>query len=293
MASYRRHDAAPGGPLPIPALLAVGAALALDEPSFYAREAVAVAGWPTGLLSNTVAEVRTPLHRSESILFRSTMAGVGGQVLVSPAFASVGPRLSFAPIDVFDVNLKAARAWYYGNAFGALPYDAVGDRLGRQRSARGDEGFPTAAWVFTVEPTLKLKLGPIIAFDAWTLDHLRIARPDGVDSPYLYEPYRDLVVAWQDWSVEQQAAVVWEALPGGDRPLLRVGATVKDTRTLVSRDHRTNLGPLLMVRPGTAPAVPTLVGMALWYLRDADRVGPVPFLAAQARWEVERPLGGD
>ena len=96
-------------------LALLGAALAADSPSIYGRQALAVAGWPTGLLSNTIVEVRTPLHRSESVLFQTTSAGLGAQVLATPAFVSVGPRLSLAPIEVFDVNFKAAHGWYFGN----------------------------------------------------------------------------------------------------------------------------------------------------------------------------------
>lgn len=39
------------------------------------------------------------------------------------------------------------------------------------------------------------------------------------------------------------------------------------------------------------PAVPTVVGMALWYVKDNDYAGAVPFLALQVRWDLEKPLG--
>lgn len=270
--------------------LLLTAALAADGPTLHVFEGAATAGWPSGLLSNTIVELDTPLYRSNSVVFRDTSAGLGVQVLATPAFFSVGPRLSLAPIDVFDVNLKWAKVWHFGNNFSTLPFDVVGGKLESERNARGDEAVATTSWVATVEPTAKIKLGPIIAFDAWTIDRLHLERPEGVDSPYVYEPYRDLVIAWDDWAFEHQAALLWEVADGVDGPMFRPGLTVRDTWTVQSGDHRTNLGPILLARPGRHPAVPTLVGMAIWYLRDADRVGPIPYMAAQARWELRAPL---
>ena len=273
-------------------LALLGAALAADSPSIYGRQALAVAGWPTGLLSNTIVEVRTPLHRSESVLFQTTSAGLGAQVLATPAFVSVGPRLSLAPIEVFDVNFKAAHGWYFGNGLGTLPLDELTGTLDAQRDLRHDEGVTTEMWAFTVEPTLKAKVWRIVGFDAWTIDRLIFDRPAGIDSPYVYEPFRDLVISWTDTSFEHQAGLLYEALPGGDKPSLRLGPTFRHRFTLESKDDSKTLGLLVAARPGVKPAVPTLVGMALWYLADNDRVGLMPFLAAQVRWELEHPFGG-
>jgi len=271
-------------------LLFVCHALAADVPSLWAREGLAVAGWPTGALSNTIAELRTPLHRSESAVFQATYAGIGAQVLASPAFVAVGPRVSFAPLDVFDVNLKVARGWYFGGGLGLMPFDGLEGTLGTARDARADEGFASQMWVFSAEPTLKAKVWKLVVFDAWTFDYLRLDRPTGVTAPYSYEPYRDLVIAFDEVSFEQQAGLLFEALPGGDKPSLRFGPTYRDRWTLNSKDRSATLGVLVAARPGGKPVVPTLVGMALWYVVDNDRLGPAPMLAAQARWEIDRPL---
>lgn len=271
--------------------LLLGVALAAEGPSVWVRQSLAVAGWPSGALSNTIAEARVPLHRSESVLFQSTYAGLGAQVMVSPAFVTVGPRLSLAPVDVFDLNLKAAHGWYFGNGLGLMPFDTLGGTLESDRDARRDEAIGSRMWVFSAEPTLKAKLGPLVAFDAWTVDVLRIERPAGVDAPYTYEPYRDLVVAWDDVALEHHAGLLYEVLPGGERPMLRLGPTFRDRFTTTSKDRSAALGLLVAAKPAPHPAVPTLVGFATWYILDEDREGPIPFLAAQARWELDLPLG--
>lgn len=276
------------------ALLATTSALAADGPSLWFRQGVGLAGWPTGLLSTTQAEARLPLYRSESIVFKQTFAGAGAFVQASPAFVVVGPRVTLAPIDVFDLTLEGGYGGYFGNGLGAMPMNAPGASAESIRRDRADlgEGVATQLLVGTAKPTLKAKAWKILLFDAWTVDALSFTQPVGVTAPHTYEPLRDLVVSWQDIAFEHQAGVLFEALPGGDKPSLRIGATYRDRWAHVSGDRNAGLGALVSAKPGTKPAVPTLVGMALWYVMDADYGGsPIPYLAAQARWELEKPLG--
>ena len=272
------------------AILATPTVTAADVPAFWGRESIGVAGWPTGLLSTTIAELRVPLHRSESIVFQNTSAGLGAQVMVAPAFVIVGPRLSFAPIDVFDVNLKAARGWFFGNGLGLMPFDTLTGTLSQTRADREDDGFGSQMWLLGIEPTLKAKVWKLVIFDSWTIDYLDIDRPTGITEAYTYEPLSDLVIAYEEVTFEQQAGVLFEAMPGGDKPSLRFGPTYRDRWTLNSKDRSAAVGVLVAAKPGVKPAVPTLVGLALWYVIDNDRVGPIPFLAAQVRWELEVPL---
>lgn len=280
----------------IPLLLAAliqltPSASAADGPSLYFRESLGASAFPTGALSNTRLELRTPLHRSKSKLFQATYLGGGAGLLVSPAFVGFGPRLSVAPLDIFELNLSAARVYYIDDGLGLMPFDQPVGRTGDQRDAREDEGFGSAAWVATAEPTLKLKLGPIIAFDAWTLDVLHIERPADVTAPYTYEPLRGLVVAFDDYTVDQQAGLLYDALPA-DGPTLRFGLIARDRFAVVSGDRTTSAGLLVTGRPGVKPAIPTLVAMAQLYLHDPDRaVLSPPSVALAARWEVDAPLG--
>lgn len=245
--------------------------------TLHTEESVAVAGWPTGLLATTTAEVRTPLHRSDSIVFQDTSAGLGAMVLMSPVFVGVGPKLALAPIDVFDVNLKLQRwqYWKSGSGLGGVPA-----LHGMLESEREVVRLDTGVWVATAEPTLKLKVGPIIAVDAWTLDWFHVEQPGG--NSLLYEPFRDLVVAPDDWLVEQMGILLYEVR--GDPAGIRLGLTVVDRRSLVAGDLSTRVGLIAAVRPADTPAWPTFVGLANLYVVDQDRVGGVPYLALQAQW---------
>ncbi len=274
-------------------LLAVASVLAADEPSLWTREAVGLAGWPTGILADARIQARTPLHRSDSMLFRNTYAGAGARLLASPAFVDVGPRISLAPVDVFDLEIQASRAWYLPLKWSLMPFDEIRGKTMEARYERPDDAFGAGAWVVSATPTVKLKVGHVVAFDSLAASWIRFEQPDDIDSKWVYEPYRDQLLAWEDVAFEHQAALAWEFLPGGERPLLWTGATFRQRFALESPDRSWVVGPMVVFRASRSPWVPQIIGQCLFYLEDADRVGDVPNLQALAAWVSDRPFGGD
>jgi hypothetical protein len=271
----------------LPMLLAT--AHAADVPSYYVRQSLGFAGWPTGAISETRVQIRTPLYRSESMVFKDTYAGVGLRLDASPAFANPGVQISLAPIDIFDIDLSATFLGYLPGPFGLLPYDGLASKLGSVRDER-DDHTPAVGFSLDANPTLKMKVGPIIGLDAVAVSYIHLEQPDGVDAPYVYEPLRDMVIAWNEVYLEHQPALLYEVLPGGEKPLLYVGASWRQRYAFVSGDRSGLLGALVVVRPGTKPIIPTIMGFAAFYLIDQDRVGGAPFLGVQANWVVEPPL---
>jgi len=272
-------------------LLLAPFAFALDAPSWWFRESVGGSLFPDGALVDTRVQYRVPLHRAEGRLFHDTYAGAGLRVAFTPVNAEVGPRLSISPIDMFDLEVQASYLGYYSwGGKGLLPYSVTDGKESATRSSREDEGFMASGLVASATPTLKAKAGPIVIFDACTFTFLHLENPLGVSAPYVYEPNRDLIVAWDDVLVENQGGLLYEVLPGGTRPLLRVGATVRERLALSSGDESLTVGGLVSFKPGTTPAVPTINVVALAYVIDADRVGTTPNLQASATWVVERKV---
>jgi hypothetical protein len=262
--------------------------LAFDQPVWWLKQSVGGGAFPTGVMSETVAQLRAPLYRSSSIVFRDTYAGAGARAIVTPVFADAGAIVSLAPIDVFDVDLAAGWVGYYGwGGNGLLPYEETAHKLDAERNARAGEDLSTGALYASAVPTLKAKVGPIVAFDSWNVSLLSLDRAS--DAPFVYEPCRDLVVAWRDVATEHQAGLLAEILPGKDRPLLMVGGTWRDRIVHVSGDRSAVVGGLLVVRPGTKPVVPQILVQGLAYVIDADRVGREPNVQAQLSWTLERP----
>lgn len=263
--------------------------------TLWMRQAVATAGWPAGLISDTRAQVRLPLYRKPgSLLFNDTYAGLGMRLALTPAFVDVGPRLSLAPIDAFDVDVQGGWQGVWSGSSGMLPYEGLAPstdsaRAARQATAEG-RARPSHLAYLSVAPTFKLKLGPVVAFSAWNVSFLRASQPDDVQAPYYYEAFRDLVVAWKDTTIEHQAALLYEVFDGESGPLLMVGATYRDRRALKSGDHSTNAGLLVVTRPFEGPAWPKFVVQVLPYLKSRDRVGGMPTVAVLAAWSGETDL---
>lgn len=252
------------------------------------RTAIGFGGWPSGAIADTRLQYRAPLHRSRSILFRETYAGIGGRLALTPTYADVGPRLSLAPIDIFDVDLQASFVGYWPTRYGPLPFDELRGTLEADRGARSDQAFSTWALALTVAPTLKLKAGPLVAIDTWTITRWQIARPADVDAPWMYEPYTDLLLSFADTTVEHQAMLLLTAVPGDDGGArLWLGPTYRDRRALSSGDRSAVLGGVAWFRLGKAGWLPQGVVQVLPYLVDGDRVGGAPNAQAQLYWVID------
>ena len=203
----------------------------------------------------------------------------------------IGPRITLAPIDVFDVTFSASALYYWPSSSGLLPYDSI-DESTRDRDRgdrhRTDATRAVASTAFTLQaaPTLKAQVGPVIAADAWTFTRFTVTRPDSVTAPYVYEAYWDRLIEWNDTIVEHQA-VIFVVLADGSKPSGRtfwVGPTLRQRWALSSGDRSTGLGAMALFRPSKKPFVPQLVGLVIPYIDDDDRVGGVPFLALSAVW---------
>jgi hypothetical protein len=260
-----------------------------DTAHLWARQAVAVALFPQGAISDTRVQYRVPLHRSESELFQDTFAGVGARVAATPAFTAVGPRITLAPIAVLDLDLQASWIGYYGQGTGLLPFSVTEGKLDGERGDRAAESVTGGAFQLSAAPTLKGKLGPVIAFYATQLAYTTLTPGQEAAEPFVYEPFTDLVVAWKDVTFDQQGAVVLEVVPDVDGPFLWVGATARDRQAFESGDRSTAAGFLVRGRPGRG-AWPTLLNQTLFYVQDADRVGLAPSVALLAEWKFTQVL---
>ncbi len=264
-------------------------AQALDDPGVYVRQQVGFGGWPTGLMSDTRVQYRAPLKRKEgSLMLNDTYAGAGVMARVTPAFSEVGPRLSWSPVDIFDIDLQASRVQYYSPTYGLMGFEQARGKLDADRAARAEagEGVTSGGWSVTAAPTVKLKVGPIIAFDAWTVQYITLDQ--AADEPFTYDPWRDAVIGWQDLTFDHEAAVLYTAIDsdsGG--PTFWVGAWVRDRWSVEGPDRSTTIGPAIITHPGRGPAVPTLLARAMFYVIDADRVGVIPNAQMAAIWSFD------
>jgi hypothetical protein len=262
-----------------------------DRGHLWVRQSAAIAGWPTGALSDSRAQLRTPLHRSESVLFQDTVAGIGARARISPAFSEAGVHATIAPIAIFDVNLFVGGITYWDGGFAPLPTSERGGTLPDSRAARAGENVATRGMVVSAQPTLKAKVGRVIVFDSWTIRQQRLS-PTSAETaqPWVYEPFSDLVLAWEDTTFEHQPGVLVDIVPDEGGAWLRVGGTMRDRWSLETGDRSAAAGALVATKPGASKAVPTIAAMGLAYVIDDERVGATPYVGLQAAWSFTRGL---
>ena len=260
-------------------------------PWLWVKPSVAVAYGPLGLISDTKIQIRGPLFRSHSMVFQATYAGVGARVAITPAFVDVGPRFSLAPIDMLDVDVQLAWIGTWKGSSGLIPYDRLDGTLDAQRETRKGESVAGQSVYASVNPTFKIKLGPVIGFTSADFAFVRVFKPEGETSPFVYDAYRDMVIAWDDVVLTSWTGLLAEILDGGDkRPLLRTGALLRHRQAFGSKDITTALGGAVIVKPGPKPGWPTITFAVLGYLRDVDRALKAPNIQLQLAWEIVKPL---
>ncbi len=258
----------------------------------WVKQRVAFAVFPSGLISDTRIQLRTAGLRTDSIVFQNTHFGAGARVAVTPAFVDVGGHFTLAPIDVFDMDLRVGVVGTFKGAASIIPFAKITDgTLDPHRKARKDEWASGLAVYASAAPTLKVKLGPMIIFDAWTLRAIHQRRPEGETRPFRYDAFQDLVVAWDDVTIQQQVGVLGEILDGKKTAVtLRLGGLLKDTLAARSKDRSTSVGFFGTFKPGRKAGWPTIAAMVLGYLTDNDRKLGAPNVTVLAQWDLVTPL---
>lgn len=264
-------------------------------PYLWLYQSIGGGAFNSGLMSKSRIQLRTPALRNESVLFQSTFAGAGFELGLTPAFVQFGPRFMFRPVEILDVDAHLAWTYVWKSSAGLLPFDDLTGTYEADREAIRDQALPGHRFEASISPTLKLKVGPVIGL--WNVEWAFIhhMKPAGATSRYVYEPRRDLVVAWDDVAVSNLAAILIEILDGtgpegGPAPTLRVGPVMRDKQTVVSRDISTVLGGAVSLRPGPKPGWPDVFLAVMGYLRDNDRALREPQIQIQLSWQLEKSL---
>lgn len=259
----------------------------------YIRGRVGATAFPLGVMGEGIFVPQTALHRADSLVFKRTYVGGGGYVRVTPAFLEAGPRFSISPIDVFEFHAMGIATFHWPSTNGRVPFDTVANKTYNDRQVHPYESIGNVATLgVRLNPVLKLKFGPVIAVYGATINYHHMLVEDSVaQDQLLYDAGLDLLLHPQDWTFEQQAAVLAEVLDGvKTKARLRLGATVRQRLSIGTADETLNLGFIGTFKTGRAPTSPEFLALVLPYLRDTDRVLGPPWIFLGASWEFNPSL---
>ncbi len=258
-------------------------------PWFYAEPTVAGGWWPGILAAFSPFQVRFALHRSDGLAFRNTYAGVGGWARVSPSLLEFGGRFDVAPIDVFDLAVWVRYSHSLPTFAGRLRYDEFGNKTFQERRERPDVGIPSDAFEVVLEPTLKIKVGPVIGLYRASVQFTRLFLEEDPGTTWVYDAARDLAVPPDGFVLIENTGVVgvdplWQR---SAKTSLALGAMIRHRRVFVEDgDRMLNLGFVGFFKPGPRPAAPTIILQVLAYLIDHDRVLRPPQIIVGFQWSV-------
>ena len=227
-----------------------------------------------------------PLSRSSHPLVKDAHLSLGLTNTFSPAYDRVGVWVEVSPLSIVDLRAGFEPTLYFG-LFNSLQdfgsYDAVFDE--RTRKDTNDGSYLGLARRVYVAPTLKMKVGPVIAFTGAELEWWK-AEGDG---PHFYEPARDTLLESRGDRVLRTSSGLLVELRGGEGRQILLGPWHQLMDVDGARANRVQRAGLLGVydlggrRFGLRK--PTLIGQLAYYVDDRFKERE-PWALLAVRWSM-------
>ena len=252
----------------------------IDRPHLWVREFGAITVQPVGVIADVAVEARAPILRLGGLAFNTTFIGGGARIAASPAHLDTVARVTVQAIDLLPVTVEGFVSTYWDSPWGMVPMDQVpGQKMvDRQPLYDANKDFTGNAFGFSIKPTFQFKVGRFAAWTNVNFTWMKI-QPRGGTEKWVYEPYRGLVVDYEDMIIDHTSGAIWEFSDGVGRHLLRIGPAVTGKTVRNTGDTTLMIGAMGQWRPGKNDVDPTVLLLIAPYLQDPDFLGPVPYVA--------------
>ncbi len=262
-------------------LLTLSLPAAALEPTF--QGSLGVSWWNPGLLAQLYPGLKQPLwNREGSLLFSDTYLRADAVMDVTPAFARVGPRLTFSPAAVLELSGDWVATPYFGNFTSVVGFDnaeAIYDRDALDAAGQGP-GF-SSRW--GGRALLKAKAGPAVLLVGGTARRWSMRYGDGPSGGWYFEPESQLLLARQDTTLAADVVLAaWLDRDPSDPQSLIVGGLLDARAARHSGDRLLRAGPLVVWQKDTHWAYVLTTQL---YLVDRVYDGLFPlYVAGQVRY---------
>jgi hypothetical protein len=244
---------------------------------------------PLGLITRNDLTYRWRLFDSDSAISRDNHFGIGGIVVLSPAFARVGPMIEIQPLSILEIRAAYETFSYFGtfNLFQSFQFvdedfsDAALDRFASSDD-EDSRNYSTSGTQFTLAGVLRLKFGPVALRNTFRLMRADFDLRDG--DQLFYDQIWDLLVPDEGWYMNNDVDVLvflgerwkvgarWTYATAFYRDAdFRPGEPQEDINNPTNR-----VGPTMIYTFPSKSAVfkdPSLLVIANWWVQNRFRTG--------------------
>jgi len=241
---------------------------------------------PLGLEDQLRAGLQQKLYDHASAALRDNFVFFGALPKLNPAFLKFGPAVEIQPASVFNLRVGAELVQWFGS-FGYLAsfYSPLANwsdtAINQGKDAH--RNYVTTGVHYTIEPTVRLKLGPIALVNRFAAEYWDMNLRSG--DRVFYEPTLDTAVPLRGWVLANDLDVLYltkfrfiagvrysVVAPQYTDAQLAPGDVVN-----ASTNRQQRIGPLFaytFFRRGYARFdQPTLVLILNWYVEHRFRTG--------------------
>jgi hypothetical protein len=245
-----------------------------DGPQRRLSNTLGVSVNPIGLQDQLTASLRWGLSESKNPFLSDAHFSVGVSNHFSPAYDRLELWAELSPLSILDLKAGLEPVFYFGTFGHLVSFPSYGSDFGKDaREAIKDQGVARTGMRYHLSPTLKMKVGRVIARTGAEFEWWRVDGP----GEFFYEPMRDTLLDSDGDAVMVLSSQLFYEFPSAGGKKLLAGLfhdriDVYDAPANV----RQRLGPLAVWTLGArrfGVAEPTVIGSVFSYLQDPSKDG--------------------
>ena len=257
-------------------LVALGSRPALaDGPQRRLANTLGVSVNPIGLQDQLTLSWRWGLSVSKNPFLSDAHVALGVSNNFSPAYERLEFWAELSPLSVLDVKAGLEPVFYFGTFGHLVSFPSYGSDFSKDaREAVKDQAVARTGVRYHVSPTLKMKLGRVIARTGAEFEWWRVDGP----GEFFYEPMRDTLLDSDGDALMTLSSQLFYEFPSGPGGKKLLAGLFHDTIDVYDApgNRRQRLGPLAVWTLGErrfGVREPTVIGAVFSYLQDPSKDG--------------------
>jgi hypothetical protein len=265
------------------AVVALGGRLAVaDDPQRRLANTLGLSVNPIGLQDQLSLSWRWGLSASRNPFLSDAHIALGVSNNFSPAYERLELWAELSPLSILDLKAGLEPVFYFGTFGHLVGFPSYASDFSKDaREAIKDRAVSRAGIRYHVSPTLKMKLGRLIARTGAEFEWWRVDGP----GEFFYEPMRDTLLDSDGDALMTLSSQLFYEFPGGPGGRKLLAGIFHDRIDVYDapENRRQRMGPLAVWTLGErrfGVGEPTVIAGIFRYLQDPSKDGEIGGLFA-------------